>query len=106
MEEKHMTLANVAIEDKDKTTYYTREYVDDLKYQIELLKQERAKSLYLVWNPAGNNPQKRYWNVDEARKEARRLAEENQGAEFFVLRAVESVKYRTDPFECRSYCKR
>ena len=64
------------------------------------------KSIYLVWNPGGENPKERHETVDDARKEARRLAEANKGLEFFVLRAVESFEYRDDPWRCRQFCKR
>ena len=86
--------------------YYSQDYVDMLNEQIKSLEEERAKSIYLVWNPDGDKPKKKHNSVDEARKEARRLAEENHGAEFYVLRAVEAVRYRTGPFECRNFCKR
>ena len=64
-----------------------------------------TESLYIVWCPTGDNPLKRHANVDDARKEARRLCEQNHGREFFVMRAVESVQYRTDPYVCRNYSK-
>lgn len=66
------------------------------------------QSMYLVWCPQGNSPTKRHPDVDSARAEARRLCQldENIGKTFFVLRAVESVQYRTDPFVCKSYARR
>lgn len=63
------------------------------------------ESIYVVWNPAGNAPTVRHPSVEQAREEARRLALANPHAEFFVLRAVESVQYRTDPFVCKTYCR-
>ncbi len=63
------------------------------------------ESFYLVWNPTGRIPVLRHPTVDSARAEARRLAELHKNDEFFVLRAVESVRYRTDPFVCKNYRK-
>jgi hypothetical protein len=65
-----------------------------------------VESIYIVWNPTGRIPQLMYSNVESARAEARRLAELHKNDEFFVLRAVESVKYRTDPFVCTNYCSK
>lgn len=59
----------------------------------------------LVWNPGGMNPQNRHRDIESARNEARRLCELHKGQEFFVLRAIESVQYRTDPFMCRNFSK-
>lgn len=67
---------------------------------------ELAKSLYLVWNPSGNsNPRKRHASVDSATQEAKRLAQENPDQEFFVLRAITSIKYSSDPFIYKQYSK-
>lgn len=63
------------------------------------------ESFYVVWNPGGDAPFVRHGSVEKAREEARRLALLNPSAEFFVLRAVESVQYSTNPFVCRSYCR-
>jgi hypothetical protein len=61
--------------------------------------------IYLVWNPCGTNPSKRHNSAEDARAEARRLCQLNPGQEFFVLRAIESVQYRTDPFVCKNFSK-
>jgi len=64
------------------------------------------ESVYIVWCPTSDkNPCKRHSNVDDARSEARRLCEVEKGREFFVMRAVESVQYRTDPYVCKNYSK-
>lgn len=63
------------------------------------------ESMYVVWNQQGRSPMVVHPTLEEARAEARRLACSNRGAQFFVLRAVESVKYREDPYECKVYCK-
>lgn len=67
-----------------------------------------TESLYFVWCPSLGPPTHRHDSAEKARVEARRLCQlpENHGREFFVLRAVESVQYRTDPFVCRSYSKK
>jgi len=65
------------------------------------------ESVYYVWC-ASQTPTKRHKDLESARNEARRLCQmpENHAREFFVLRAVESVQYRTDPFVCRTFSKR
>ena len=63
------------------------------------------KSLYLVWSPTQGPPSVQHENVQSAREEARRLCQLNIGHKFYVLRAVESVQYRTDPFVCETFCK-
>jgi hypothetical protein len=63
------------------------------------------KSIYIVWNPAGENPQKQHDSCEEARREAKRLADKNKGSVFFILRAIESIEYRDDPWRIRSFCK-
>lgn len=67
-----------------------------------------AESLYIVWSPSTGQPTKFHSSLEPARDEARRLCQmiENQGREYYVLRACESVKYRTDPFECKVYSKK
>lgn len=50
-------------------------------------------TFYVVWNPSRGNPMFRHPNIDSAKKEAERLAQQNSGQEFFVLRAMSrSVK--------------
>ena len=64
------------------------------------------KSFYLVWNPGREMPKKRHKTLEDARAEAKRLAENEPCIEFFVLRAVEGIAYREDPWRIRSFCKR
>ena len=64
------------------------------------------KGFYLVWNPAKGSPSMRHDTIDDARAEAKRLASKEQGIEFFVLRAVEGIAYREDPWRMRTFCKR
>ena len=63
------------------------------------------KSFYLVWNPAKCSPVMRHDTLDDARVEAKHLASLEQGYEFFVLRAVEGITYRNDPWRMRTFCK-
>ena len=65
------------------------------------------ESRYYVWCPTAGPFTCTHPSIDEARAEARRLCQlpGNHGREFFVLRAVESVQYRTDPFVWKNYCK-
>ena len=65
------------------------------------------KSLYFVWSPNSGEPSKKHDTHEAAKLEARRLCEipENHGKEFFVLRAIESVQYRTDPYFVRNYSR-
>ena len=65
------------------------------------------ESRYYVWCPSTGPFTCIHPNVDEARAEARRLCQlpENHSREFFILRAVESVQYRADPFIWKNFCK-
>jgi myosin heavy subunit len=45
-------------------------------------------------------------NLFEAVREAKRLASENPGKEFFVLRAISSVKYLEEPLKWRHFAKK
>jgi hypothetical protein len=65
-----------------------------------------SESIYLVWNPLSEFPIKiRHEDAQSARDEARRLADKFPGTEFFVLRAVESIKRNDDPYTRKSYCR-
>ncbi len=66
-----------------------------------------SEALYIVWSPTGPNPPSvKHPCVEEARAESRRLAAAHPHQQFFVMRAVESVKYRDSPYDIRLYCKR
>lgn len=43
---------------------------------------------FLVWNSRGRNPQYRHGTEGEAKREARRLARQNPGQTFVVLKAI------------------
>ena len=60
-------------------------------------------AFYLVWKSGGDCPTKRYMEIENAREEARRLAQENHCIEFFVLRVLEGVTYNESPFRCRNF---
>lgn len=64
-----------------------------------------TEALYVVWNPQAGNPKHKHATVELAREEARRLCQLNHGQEFFVMRAIESVQYRTDPFVHKNFSK-
>jgi len=66
-----------------------------------------SESIYFVWCPAAGAPTKKHGDILDAQAEALRLCKlpENHGREFFVLRAIESVRYATDPIVRRKYCK-
>lgn len=66
------------------------------------------ESLYLVWCPASGLPTKRHDNFHAAMSEAKRLCAlpENEGLEFIVMRACQSVTYRTDPYITKCYAKK
>lgn len=53
---------------------------------------------YLVWNPESFPPKFRHDTREAAHREAERLAQQNKGAEFFVLHAV-SVSRTPKPVE-------
>jgi hypothetical protein len=46
------------------------------------------ESFYVVWNPRGGNPRVRHDYEGQAEQEAERLARENPGQQFYVLRAT------------------
>lgn len=51
-------------------------------------------------------PQKRHESIESAQAEARRLAKLKPGTEFFVLRAMESVRYSENPYTVTKYAKK
>lgn len=53
---------------------------------------------YVIWNPAHGLPRFRHHSSADAEREAKRLATENPGQEFFVLLAT-AVARRPDPVE-------
>lgn len=46
------------------------------------------EEFWVVWNPAGRAPMVRHNNLSGANGEARRLARENPGQHFYVLKAL------------------
>lgn len=49
---------------------------------------EKAELFWIVWNPAGRNPQFMHRSEDAARTEAKRLAAANVGQSFFVMQPL------------------
>jgi len=66
-----------------------------------------VESLYFIWCPSLPFYSERYKTIVEAKKEARKLCQqpENNYREFFILRVIESIQYRTDPFVIKNYRK-
>lgn len=64
------------------------------------------KSEYYVWNKGRGEPRVSHPTIDLARAEARRLAMDNPDTEFFVVRVVEGITYKTVPFSIRTFAKR
>lgn len=54
---------------------------------IESQFSEKELSFWIVWSPGKGEPTKRHTSCQEARDEAKRLAELNPGQEFIVLKA-------------------
>ena len=46
------------------------------------------KEFFLIWNPIGRSPTYKHESIVTATKEAERLAVQNPGHEFHVLRAI------------------
>ena len=63
-------------------------------------------AFYLVWKSGGDTPTKRHELIESAREEAKRLAKDNPGIEFFVTRAIEGVIYTENPWRCRNFKKK
>ena len=70
-----------------------------------MMKTTKAK--YYVWNPSGTAPKVEHLDHNEALAEAKRLASlpVNHGQEFYVLRAICSIKYSPSPFIQTNYAK-
>lgn len=47
-----------------------------------------SKSFFMVWNPQAGAPRYQHDNVNSARAEAERLAQQNPNQTFFVLQAL------------------
>ena len=62
-------------------------------------------AFYLVWKSGGDAPSRRHELIESAREEAKRLAKDNPGIEFFVTRAIEGVMYTENPFRIRNFKK-
>ena len=64
------------------------------------------ESRYFVFKLGGASPTKIHETLESARQESRRLCELDKGATFCVMRAIESVQYRTNPYQVTNYSKR
>ena len=57
----------------------------------------KCSSEYYVWNK-NNAPLHKHSSIKDARAESQRLAKNNPGEEFFVVRVLESVVFSDNPF--------
>lgn len=66
------------------------------------------ESKYFVWGVGKELPEKCTDSAEEAITEAKRLCmlPDNIGREFLILRTIQSIQYRTDPFVIKTYCKK
>lgn len=55
------------------------------------------KKFWMVWNPNGRQPRYEHINRQSADMEAERLARDNPGEQFFVLKAVAGVVSEPKP---------
>jgi len=62
-----------------------------------------SNSRYVVWCPSEHQPTKRHESQESAIAEAKRLANTYHDKEFIVLRAIQSVKYASNPMICKQY---
>jgi len=58
---------------------------------------------YYVWRKGSGEPTVAHLYHNVALDEAKRLATENEGAEFLVVRVVKSVQYKPSPFIINNY---
>jgi len=63
----------------------------------------QQKTFFMIWNPNGHSPTRKHWSIEDARIEAKRLATLKPTQKFIILRAVESFKFKPEPFEIKSY---
>lgn len=56
-------------------------------------KQMSDKKFFVVWRPEGGIPAVKHGDFDQARDEARRIAEKHKGDDVFVLLAATKYKY-------------
>ena len=54
---------------------------------------------WMVWNPDGRGPRYEHMSRSNADREAQRLARENPGQEFYVLKAVAGFVTQHQPVE-------
>lgn len=53
--------------------------------------QREHHKFWMIWNPEGYQPRVMHYSRPSADAEAERLAQENPGQQFFVLKAVSGV---------------
>lgn len=60
--------------------------------KLNEIKEGQKEELYVIWNPKGKNPHYKHTSLEDAEKEAERLAKENPNQEFYVLKAISKAK--------------
>ncbi len=55
-------------------------------------------AMYLVYAFGESAPTKKHNDIDSARAEARRLCDKHLDKEFFVLRVIESIQHKKNPY--------
>ncbi len=86
----------------DETLYEAKEspywdlfYSQDIDWEatrkLNEVKEEPKQELYVIWNPKCKNPHYKHTSLEDAEKEAERLAKENPNQEFYVLKAFKKV---------------
>jgi len=72
------------------------DYMETINWEetikLNEVKEENKKEIYVIWNPKGQNPRYKHTSLEDAEKEAERLAKANPNQEFYVLKAVGKVK--------------
>ena len=63
-----------------------------------------TETFFIVWNPKGpHSPRERHYSQGSAENEARRLALDHPGQDFFVMMA--DARFRaTEPVEVERFC--
>jgi hypothetical protein len=62
---------------------------------------KNEQKFWMVWSPQGRAPTMKHWDKDYAQAEAARLAAQNPGHHFYVLKAVSLVDAEKPNIRCR-----
>lgn len=61
--------------------------------------QNENAVFWMVWSPSAGAPSKKHVTEADAKGEAERLSRQNNGKEFFILRAISVTKAIVPPVE-------